>query len=148
MTVPALWTKHRPIAYAIARDYFIPGADRDDVRQEALIGLWIAARAYKKEKGPFPAFARVVVQRHLKDRVKAANRPKARLLTDADRTAEIADRTADETDTQLSLLVDALPTLSELERRALAASLNGQPITSKQQDNALQRARTKLRRAA
>ena len=30
MSVPALWTKHRPIARGIARDYRIPGMGADD----------------------------------------------------------------------------------------------------------------------
>ena len=57
MTAPALWTKHRGIARGIARDFFLPGADRDDVRQEADIALWEAATHYRQELGPFPTFA-------------------------------------------------------------------------------------------
>ena len=48
--VPARWTKHRPIALGLAREYRVPGMDPDDVRQEALIALWEACRAYDREK--------------------------------------------------------------------------------------------------
>jgi RNA polymerase sigma factor (sigma-70 family) len=146
VTASALWTKHRNIAYAIAADYFIPGQDRDDVNQEALIGLWIAARKYDKAKGAFPPFARLVVHRHLWNAIKAQGKRKHRFLTDAEREF---DAPALETENgQFTLIVNALPSLSELERSALARSLNGEPIESKAHDNALQRARRKLKAAA
>ena len=48
--VPARWTKHRPIALGLAREYRVPGMDPGDVHQEALIALWEACRAYDREK--------------------------------------------------------------------------------------------------
>lgn len=48
---------------------------------------------------------------------------------------------------QLALVVDALPSLTDLEREALAGSLNGVKAT-KRAENALGRARAKLRAAA
>ena len=74
--MPALWTKNRTIALAIATEWRIPGMDPDDVRQEALVALWEAARAHDKTKGPFPPFARLVVKRRLRDRLQAATRQK------------------------------------------------------------------------
>ena len=74
--VPALWTKNRPIALAIAREWRIPGLDPDDVRQEALVALWEAARKYDKTKGTFPPFARLVVKRRLSTLLQAATRQK------------------------------------------------------------------------
>jgi RNA polymerase sigma factor (sigma-70 family) len=76
MSVPALWTKHRPIALAIASEWRIPHLDPDDVRQEALIALWEAARCHDKAKGPFPTFARLVVKRRMRDLLQAATRQK------------------------------------------------------------------------
>lgn len=83
MNVPALWTKNRGIALGIAPEWRIPGLDPDDVRQEALIALWEAARCHDREKGPFPPFARLVIQRRLRDLLQAATRQK--------RTAEFAE---------------------------------------------------------
>ena len=74
--VPALWTKHRPIALGISTEWRIPGLDADDVRQEALIALWEAARCHDREKGPFPAFARLVIGRRMRDLLQAATRQK------------------------------------------------------------------------
>lgn len=39
-----MWEKHRSLATGIARSFYVPGAERQDVEQEALIGLWDAAR--------------------------------------------------------------------------------------------------------
>lgn len=85
MNVPALWTKNRGIALGIAPEWRIPGLDPDDVRQEALIALWEAARCHDRDKGPFPPFARLVIQRRLRDLLQAATRQK--------RTAEFSEFT-------------------------------------------------------
>lgn len=81
MTVPALWTKHRQIAYGVANQYFLQGADREDVEQEALVALWLAARDYDPARGPFKPYAALWVHRRLQDKVKAAGRLKHRQLT-------------------------------------------------------------------
>jgi RNA polymerase sigma factor (sigma-70 family) len=138
---PSLYTRHLKIALAIARDYWIGGFDREDVAQEARIALWIAAREYDPDKGSFPAFARTVISRHLGQCLKHANRQKRRAPV-LERDVDVA---APETDNgQLQFVLDALPTLTDLERSSLADSLNGVPITTKRYDNALQRARRKL----
>jgi RNA polymerase sigma factor (sigma-70 family) len=147
VTRPALWTKHRPIALAIARDYRIPGLDPDDTRQEALVALWEATGIHDPERGPFPPLARTVIHRHLRDLLQAATRQKRTALIDHDAEPVARDDSAGRE--QLSLLVDALPTLTELERAAVRAHLNGVPTSSsKRHDNALNRARAKLRAAA
>jgi RNA polymerase sigma factor (sigma-70 family) len=91
MTVSALWTRHRPLAYGIARDYFLPGAERQDVEQEALVGLWIAAKEWDRAKGAsFRTFARVVIERRLASLVRTATAEKNRVLTDSERdTAQL-----------------------------------------------------------
>lgn len=76
MTAAQRWTKHRPIALAIAREWRIPGMDLDDVRQEALVALWEAGKAYDQTKGAFPSFARLVIKRRMRDRLQAATRMK------------------------------------------------------------------------
>lgn len=73
---PQLWTKHRPIALAIAAEWRIPHLDADDVRQEALVALWEAARCHDKTRGPFPPFARMVVKRRMRDLLQSATRMK------------------------------------------------------------------------
>ena len=56
--------------------YFVPGADRDDVLQEALIGLFHAVRDYSENKGSFRAFANLCVERQVMTYVKSQTRAK------------------------------------------------------------------------
>lgn len=148
MTRAALWTKHRPLALAIARDYRIPGLDPDDTRQEALVGLWEATGAWDQERAPFPAFARVVIHRHLRDLLQAATRLKRTATLDPD--AEPVDQ-RDRVAARLELveLMRAHRGLTDNEREAVAAHLNGAAVcSSKRHENALYAARAKLRSAA
>lgn len=145
MTRAALWTKHRPVAHGIARDYRVPGLDADDVAQEALVALWEATGAFDPRRGPFPPFARLVVNRHLRDLLQAATREK-RAVPAGRVDAELAPAPE-----QLSLapLLEAHRALSDRERAAVRAHLNGLPTrSSKAHENALMRARRKLRAAA
>ena len=165
MGVPAMWTKHRPLALALAREFWFPDGDADDVRQTALVALWEACRQFDPTLGAFRPFAEMVVRRTLMDEITARNRHKRRLLTDAVRVtvnedgnsceiidvlpargndpAEIAERHE-----QLRLAIGALPSLSPLERAALARAVDGDPCAEKRMDNALQRARRKMAAAA
>lgn len=78
-----LLTRCRPVALAIAADFHWQGADRDDVRQEALLALVEAERAWDR-RGAFVSFARVCIKRHLLDCLRVANgrpaAPKPRLV--------------------------------------------------------------------
>lgn len=142
MTRSALFLRHRGIALGEARDWTIPGLWPDDVRQEALVALWEATGCHDRERGPFPAFARLVVKRHLRDLLQAARRQKRTATFDRDADpADVRDRIA----SRLELLDLARAPLSDAERQAVADHLGGLPArSSKQHDNALQRARRKL----
>lgn len=150
VTAPALWTRNRPLALAIAREYRIPGADRDDVRQEALIGLWIASRAHRPERGPFPPFARMVVRRRLQALLKAALAEKHQVLTRASRDdLELVDgpepdRVVVARDT-LDRLTVAVASLPPAQRAAVVRIVNGIPYQGKADDTARSRARHRLR---
>lgn len=162
----ALIQDHRRIAYAIAREFHLPGSDRDDVDQEALIALWLAAAAHNPARGPFAPFARLVIRRRLTTALKLANREKHKPLTlavrhtlnDEGEPSGIADLLgSDVTDPHriavgretLAAVCAAHATLTDLEREALRRSLNGIPYShDKQLDNAQHRAVSKLRKAA
>ena len=144
MTRSGLFGKHLPLAYKIASRYWIPGGDREDVRQEARIGLWIATQGYDPAKGSFRAFAKVVVERRLQTCVKVANRHYERPVELLPEMAVTEDRPS-----ELPGLFRALGTLSERERQAVTDHLNGVAArSSRSHDNALTRARKKLREAA
>ena len=69
--------RYRPLARAKARTYFLVGADADDIEQEALIGLYKAARDYQAHhQVSFRAFADMCVTRQVISAVKSATRQK------------------------------------------------------------------------
>jgi RNA polymerase sigma factor (sigma-70 family) len=137
--------KHRGIALGISKDYFLPGFDEDDVRQEAFVALWEATGLYEPEKGVFPTIARTVVHNHLRDLVQAANRLKRKAaIADWVDPPDVRDRIA----ARLQLLDLARVSLTERERNALHDHVaEGVPATStKSHDCALTSARRKLRK--
>lgn len=154
-----LYAKHRGIALGLAKDWHLPGGDADDVRQEALIGLWIATQKWNRDRGSFPPFARLVIQRRLTSLLRSALRERNNVLTSSKRVCgdeiEIVDTLAGPdlerivtTRETLTRLCAAVSLLSDLEREALSAHLNGDGVYSvKSLDNALARARAKLRAA-
>jgi RNA polymerase sporulation-specific sigma factor len=136
-----VWSLHPP-----------PGCEREDLAQEARIGLLAAIRAWQPQRGPFPAFARHCVRIQALLAVKAAGRHKHQFLTHAislsyeyggDTTAtedgsslaliDALPATGTGTDPEMRLLVSeqlrtimrAVPSLTERERRALAGTLDG-----------------------
>ncbi len=86
--VNELLRRHEGLVLSVARKYFVPGGDHEDVRQQAMIGFWKAVRDYSETAGAaFPSFARTCMQRQVITAVKAANRMKHAPLTESDRIA-------------------------------------------------------------
>ena len=130
-----------------------PGCERDDLAQEARIGLIAAIRAWQSGRGPFPAFADRCVRNQALLAIQAAARHKHQLLSravsldgaqgdDATGTGDSArlpmldalpvhDPRSDPearllVNEQLRSVLRALPTLTQSERRALAGALAGE----------------------
>src|ERR1051325_8806057 len=60
----ALLDRYRRFARAKSRGYFLVGGDADDIEQEALIGLYKAARDFRPaDQGCFRAFAALCITR-------------------------------------------------------------------------------------
>jgi RNA polymerase sporulation-specific sigma factor len=75
--VTELLDRYRALARTKARSYFLVGSDRDDVVQEALIGLYKAIRDFEPDRGAsFRTFAELCVTRQVVSAVKTANRLK------------------------------------------------------------------------
>ena len=67
----------KPKVIAISREYFLIGADFDDLIQEGMIGLYKAIGVYDESKNhSFSAFASLCIHRQLQNAVKNANRKK------------------------------------------------------------------------
>ncbi len=134
-----------------------PGCDREDLAQEARVGLLAAIRAWRPDRGPFPAFADRCVSNQALLALKATSARKHQVLSLAasldapqdHRTSPSHDRPppalldtlAAHHDTrtdpvarllvheQLTDVLRALPTLTESERAGLAMVLNGHSPT-------------------
>ncbi len=69
--------KYRNFVRAKARSYFLIGAEREDIIQEGMIGLYKAIRDFKSDKqSSFRAFAELCVTRQIITAIKTATRQK------------------------------------------------------------------------
>ncbi|HNX92209.1 MAG TPA: RNA polymerase sporulation sigma factor SigH [Syntrophomonas sp.] len=69
--------KYKNFVRAKARAYFLIGADREDIIQEGMIGLFKAVRDYNGEKlTSFRAFAELCITRQIITAIKTATRQK------------------------------------------------------------------------
>ncbi|ALC83317.1 MULTISPECIES: RNA polymerase sporulation sigma factor SigH [Bacillus] len=72
-----LITKYRNFVRAKARSYFLIGADREDIVQEGMIGLYKSIRDFKEDKlSSFKAFAELCITRQIITAIKTATRQK------------------------------------------------------------------------
>lgn len=69
--------KYKNFVRAKARTYFLIGADREDIIQEGMIGLFKAIRDFKGDKlSSFRAFAELCITRQIITAIKTATRQK------------------------------------------------------------------------
>ena len=69
--------KYKNFVRAKARSYFLIGADREDIIQEGMIGLYKAIRDYKPDKlASFRVFAELCITRQIITAIKTATRQK------------------------------------------------------------------------
>lgn len=89
--------RYRNYVYSKASTYFLAGAEKDDIVQEGMIGLYKAVKEYNPESGSsFKHFALLCISRQILTAIKAATRKKHMPLnsyisleeTAADRDAE------------------------------------------------------------
>lgn len=115
--VGELLSRYRKLARGKARSYFVVGADRDDVVQEAMIGLYAAIRDFDDARGvSFRSFAEVCVTRQVVTAVRAATRRKHGPLSQSvslDQPVDGEDGTS---------LADLLPAASSADPAAAVVS--------------------------
>ncbi|SHH43932.1 RNA polymerase sporulation sigma factor SigH [Tepidibacter thalassicus] len=69
--------KYKNFVRAKAKSYFLIGADKEDIIQEGMIGLYKAIRDYDEEKtSSFKAFAELCITRQIITAIKTATRQK------------------------------------------------------------------------
>jgi RNA polymerase sporulation-specific sigma factor len=72
-----LINKYKSFVRAKARSYFLIGADREDIIQEGMIGLYKAIRDFRAERlASFKAFAELCITRQIITAIKTATRQK------------------------------------------------------------------------
>ncbi len=77
MALEYLINKYRNFVRAKARSYFLIGADREDIIQEGMIGLYKAVRDFRSDKlASFRAFAELCITRQIITAIKTATRQK------------------------------------------------------------------------
>jgi RNA polymerase sporulation-specific sigma factor len=140
--------KYRNFVRAKARSYFLIGADKEDIVQEGMIGLYKAVRDFREDKlTSFKAFAELCITRQIITAIKTATRQKHiplnsyvsldkpifdeesdRTLMDVISGAKIMDPEEliihQEEYVQIEIKMEEL--LSDLERKVLALYLDGQ----------------------
>jgi RNA polymerase sporulation-specific sigma factor len=144
-----LLADHQRLAHQIADHFFAPGLDRDDLRQEAMLGLREAIDDYDRGQGSFEPFAALCIRRKVITAVKTAKRLKHGPVNDGRRLdqpvaadeldgATLHDQVSDETPIardpaeilitkeELEHLTEIVQTrLSELERRCVVMRADG-----------------------
>lgn len=153
-----LWT---PLLVRLSSRYFIIGGDKEDLLQEARIGLLKAIQSYDPQKGvDFLPYAKTCIHNHI---ISAMNEAKAQKHAALNRSVDLESATLFSYDNPLdtfiirehleAVLSDAQTALSELEKKVLLLYLDGVSykkiatrlqITEKSVSNALCRIRSKL----
>ena len=73
----SLYARYKQIVRSKARTYFLIGADREDIIQEGMIGLYKAVVDYQFDKNAsFRSFAELCITRQIISAIKAATRKK------------------------------------------------------------------------
>lgn len=169
-----LISRYRPLVENKAKAYFVMGADREDVIQEGMIGLYKAIRDFRMDRlDKFRPFAELCVTRQIITAVKTATRQKHvplngyvslnRAISTEAADGSLLDVLPDESDgSEMAALTDRLPAnlhelvrtvLSDLERKVLRCYLDGMSYQemgrvlnchTKSIDNALQRVKRKI----
>jgi RNA polymerase sporulation-specific sigma factor len=169
LALGTLVARYLPVARRARRRWFLVGGDRDDVEQEALIGLCEAVRDFDPDQGAsFRSFAELCVARQVLTAVRRASRHKHLPLNRSVPLSPVPDDVvdlrpvlaaeADPADAVVARLGtdDALAALSArltpLERQVLALSLERRSYGeigarlgrgTKAVDNAVQRIKRK-----
>lgn len=164
--------RFKPHLNRLSRSYFLFGGEEEDIKQEAMIGLYSACLSYKEDmKCSFNSFASLCMKRRILSAIKKANRNKNKALNESvsihtklDNTYEVElylpqyvfnpDEKFEENENYEEIKEKIVKTLSKLELKILSFFLKGLSydeiskalnITKKSVDNALSRIKTKLK---
>jgi RNA polymerase sporulation-specific sigma factor len=165
--VAVLFARYASLVNRSIANYSIAGVDKDDLKQEAFMGLFSAIRTFKKDQNAsFYTYANHCIANRLKNFLAASSTNKAQILNQSIPIDEVENYKLLENkptnpesifiqkESYQSLIELMNSVLSNLEREVMnlylcgcdyqliASKLNSSPKTV---DNALQRARRKLK---
>lgn len=82
--INTIFEKYENFVFLKAKNYFLMGADKEDLIQEGMIGLLKAIRGYDKDRlASFKTFASICIKRQLITAIKSANSQKNLALNTA-----------------------------------------------------------------
>ncbi len=164
--------RFKPHLNRLARSYFLFGGEEEDIKQEAMIGLYSACISYKPDmKTTFNSFASLCMKRRILSAIKSANRNKNKALNESvsihtkiDSKNEVElylpqyvfnpDEVFEENENYEEIKIKITKTLSNMEFKILSLFLKGLSydeianllnISKKSVDNALSRIKNKLK---
>lgn len=164
--------RFKPHLNRLARSYFLFGGEEEDIKQEAMIGLYSACISYKPDmKTTFNSFASLCMKRRILSAIKSANRNKNKPLNESvsihtkiDSKNEVElylpqyvfnpDEVFEENENYEEIKIKITKTLSNMEFKILSLFLKGLSygeianllnISKKSVDNALSRIKNKLK---
>lgn len=147
----ALVARFRPHAATLARRLFLQGGEIEDLTQEGMLGLWAGIRDFDPAKGArFAPFAELCIHRRIVSAIRAANRRKHFPINGAVPLIEAQSARPEPTPAANV----PFGRLSKFERFVLGRHAEGMSYdeisaglscSKKAVDNALQRAKKKVR---
>lgn len=110
--------KYRNLVRNKVKSYFLLGAEKDDLIQVGMIGLWQAIVDYRSDHEiTFCAFAKVCIQRHIITAIKAATRHKQMMLNNSLSLERTLEQPLAE-----GAFMDLLPDLSQIDPEEVVVS--------------------------
>jgi RNA polymerase sporulation-specific sigma factor len=82
-SVEVLVNKYYPMVYKIAKKYYAPNAEREDIVQNGLVGVMKAIFYYKEGKSKFSSFVWRSVESEIMTFISQSNRKKHAILNDS-----------------------------------------------------------------
>lgn len=83
-SIEQIFKRYKGLVYKNSMDFFLKGADFEDIMQEGFIGLFKAVKSYDESKNiPFATYAYHCIRRQIINAVKKSNTNKYKLLNEA-----------------------------------------------------------------
>ena len=166
LAVETLMIKYGNLVRGIARRYFLPGGETEDLIQEGMIGLYGAIREYKPDgerSSSFYTFASLCIERRITDAVRKSSRKKnipmngyvSIFLTDWDLPVDSPEDDIIMREDMREFRKTMSKILSDFEFRVTVLYMDGASLEeicsatgkdAKSVDNAVQRSRRKLQK--